>query len=553
MAKRSYKQAFLDVGFTSISDRGSVKPQCVLCFEVLSNESLKENKLKRHLVTKHAEHVNKDREFFERREAALKRSRFEPATNPALLAAKQATLASYLVAQCIARKMKPHTIGEQLVKPAAMDMARLVCGDVAAKKMQSISLSDNTIRSRIVDLSLDIKDQVVARMKKAGKWSYQLDESTDVGNDAQVMIFGRYEGETDLEEEFLFCTPMKTTTTGADIFNVMENFQQEEGLSWENCVSLCTDGAPAMLGVRQGFTAPVKQVNPNVGIFHCLLHRENLAAQHLSPDLSAVMQEVVAVVNFVKASAVNSRLFEKMCVDFGSEFQHLLFYSSVRWLSRGKVLRRVVELRTELQIFLNEKNHRHAIRFHEKPWMLKVCYLNDVFASVNELNTSMQGRDQNIITLSEKLSAIKEKLLLWKGKLERGRTAAFPSLNEYLQEWEDDEIGALDAIKPILVNHLENLIIEFNRYIPDRDLASQHWIRNSFQAKVDDLSEDVHGLQEEFIELHHDEFHRQLYAKASMGEFWTAVKKEKPIIGAEVMNVLFRLRPRICASKAFRR
>ena len=99
-----------------------------------------------------------------------------------------------------------------------------------------------------------------------------------------------------------------------------------------------------MLGVRQGFTARVKQVNPNVGIFHCLLHRENLAAQHLSPDLSAVMQEVVAVVNFVKASAVNSRLFEKMCVDFGSEFQHLLFYSSVRWLSRGKVLRRVVEL-----------------------------------------------------------------------------------------------------------------------------------------------------------------------------------------------------------------
>ncbi len=155
MAKRSYKQAFLDVGFTSISDRGSVKPQCVLCFEVLSNESLKENKLKRHLATKHAEHVNKDREFFERREAALKRSRFEPATNPALLAAKQATLASYLVTQHIARKMKPHTIGEQLVKPAAMDMARLVCGDDAAKKMQSISLSDNTIRSRSVDLSLD--------------------------------------------------------------------------------------------------------------------------------------------------------------------------------------------------------------------------------------------------------------------------------------------------------------------------------------------------------------------------------------------------------------
>ena len=54
-----------------------------------------------------------------------------------------------------------------------------------------------------------------------------------------------------------------------------------------------------------------------------------------------------------------------MCVDLGSEFQRLLFYSNVRWLSSGKLLRRVVDLRTELQIFLNEK-HRHAIMFQDK-------------------------------------------------------------------------------------------------------------------------------------------------------------------------------------------
>ncbi|XP_076056356.1 protein FAM200A-like [Oratosquilla oratoria] len=138
------------------------------------------------------------------------------------------------------------------------------------------------------------------------------------------------------------------------------------------------------------------------------------------------MQEVVSIVNFIKGSALNSRLFEQLCVDFGSEFKHL-FYSNVRWLSRGKVLRRLVDLRTEVHIFLNEKKHQLAIRFHEKPWMLKVCYL-DLLTSFNELNTSMQGRDQNIIVLSEKISAFKEKLQLWKGKLSRGKTGAFPSL-----------------------------------------------------------------------------------------------------------------------------
>ena len=121
-------------------------------------------------------------------------------------------------------------------------------------------------------------------------------------------------------EEILFCTPLTTTATGADIFNVVDNFQQEEGINWKNCVSLCTDGAPSLLGARHRFTARVRLINRRVQVVHCPLHRENLAAPHLSIDLSAVMKEVVGVVNFIKTSAVSSRLFEQLCVDHGSQF-----------------------------------------------------------------------------------------------------------------------------------------------------------------------------------------------------------------------------------------
>ena len=172
---------------------------------------------------------------------------------------------------------------------------------------------------------------------------------------AQLLVYERYKGGMNLEEEFLFCSPLTTTATSADIFNVVDNFRQKEGMNWENCVSLCTDCAPAMLGARHGFTARVRQINPSVQVIHCLLHRENLVGQHLSLDLSAVMKEVVDVVNFIQASAVNTRLFEQLFVDLGSQFQHLLFYSNVRWLSRGKLLRRLVDLRAEVQVFLNEK------------------------------------------------------------------------------------------------------------------------------------------------------------------------------------------------------
>ena len=118
MTKRSYKQEFLDLEFTFINDCGAIKVQCALSYKVLSNESLKKNKLKRHLATKHPEHMKKKPNFSEHREAAPKRSLFDSAANRALLTSKQATLALYEVALCIVKKIKPHTIGEQVDKSA---------------------------------------------------------------------------------------------------------------------------------------------------------------------------------------------------------------------------------------------------------------------------------------------------------------------------------------------------------------------------------------------------------------------------------------------------
>jgi hypothetical protein len=45
-----------------------------------------------------------------------------------ILSVQQATLAYYYVAGWTA-KQKPHTVGKDLVKPAATDMMRITCGD----------------------------------------------------------------------------------------------------------------------------------------------------------------------------------------------------------------------------------------------------------------------------------------------------------------------------------------------------------------------------------------------------------------------------------------
>ena len=60
---------------------------------------------------------------------------------------------------------------------------------------------------------------------------------------------------------------------------------------------------------------------------------------------------------------------------------------------------------------------------------------------------------------------------------------------------------------PILVEHLENLITKFDRYLPNINLEAQLWVKNPFLSKVDNLSEDAAGLQEVLTDLHHDQFH----------------------------------------------
>ncbi|XP_076059510.1 zinc finger BED domain-containing protein 5-like [Oratosquilla oratoria] len=167
--------------------------------------------------------------------------------------------------------MQPHTIGEKLVKPAALD------------------------------ISGDIKEQAVAAIKENGKFSLQLGESTDISDNAQLLVYVRYQGKSDIEEDFMFCKRMETTTTGEDLFKLVDSCTKEEGLRWDQCVSVCSDGAPAMLGAPQGFTARVKQVNPTMIVTHCLFHRENLASRKISIELNTVMEDVIQIVNSIKS------------------------------------------------------------------------------------------------------------------------------------------------------------------------------------------------------------------------------------------------------------
>ena len=146
--KRSYKKAFLNFGFTSVIENYIEKLQCVICFKVLTQESMKPSKLKQYFKSCHGELVEKSVDYFRRKAEHLKNCRLDsggmwPRQNKALLEA------SYHIAFRIAQSKKPHTIGEELIKPCLIEATTLVLGKKNNNKLEEILLSNDTVKKRI--------------------------------------------------------------------------------------------------------------------------------------------------------------------------------------------------------------------------------------------------------------------------------------------------------------------------------------------------------------------------------------------------------------------
>ena len=74
----------------------------------------------------------------------------------------KAVRASFFVSWKIAQEKAPHIAGENLIKATAVEMARILCGDAVANKLAMVTLSNNTIKQRIQEISEDVLQQTIA-------------------------------------------------------------------------------------------------------------------------------------------------------------------------------------------------------------------------------------------------------------------------------------------------------------------------------------------------------------------------------------------------------
>ena len=322
-----------------------------------------------------------------------------------------------------------------------------------------------------------------------------------------------------------------------DIFQIVDNFFTKVGLFWTDCVGVCTDGAAAMTGHTAVFHARVRSASDtSITFTHCMIHREALVAKKISPDLNALVQDAVQIINFIMSRALNTRIFANLCREMESEFKTLLLRCEVRWLSKAKALKRLLMLKNEIVIFSIEKNLDLVHHLRNKSWLLKLCYLSDLLEKLNELNLSLLGEKTNIFTLKSRIDeAFIKKLNIWKQKVENGSFKMFSFTEEFLA---NNDVES-NVSKPLVIEHLSNLLKQFQKYfLPELDNTNLDWIQNPFAMQKQSTKHLSLKFQEELADLSSDSKSRLEFSGKKLHTFWLSVRAEYPLLSDLAVSTL---------------
>ena len=145
-------------------------------------------------------------------------------------------------------------------------------GEKESKNLDAISLSKNTVKRRIADMSNDVLQQIVRTSSKEISSSFDsIGRVHRYGRPSIPFCVHSYINNTTISEDFLFCKALKLHTKGEDIFQCLNSFFSEYSIPWDNCAGICTNGAAACTGFSSGAVKRIQEKASNAKWTHCFL------------------------------------------------------------------------------------------------------------------------------------------------------------------------------------------------------------------------------------------------------------------------------------------
>ena len=88
----------------------------------------------------------------------------------------------------------------------------------------------------------------------------------------------------------------------------------------------------------------------------------------------------------METQALNTSPFKDLNVD-----HKVLFYTVVRWFSKGNVINRVFEMKDEIKLLLEIQERKDlVVHFKDEAWYKRVAHIADIFDKLNKLNLKIK-------------------------------------------------------------------------------------------------------------------------------------------------------------------
>ena len=169
------------------------------------------------------------------------------------------------------------------------------------------------------------------------------------------------------------------------IKEILTNFD----LSEDKICGITTDGAAALTGRNKRFVSLLKSsIGHAIVSYHCITHKQQLCAKVL--NMKEVLTVVVEIINFIRARGLNHRQLKNLLEECGSDYEDVVYFSHVRWLSRAATLKRFWNLIPEIKQFLVMK-HRDITLLENCYWLNDLALLIDITQILSDLK--LEGKE----------------------------------------------------------------------------------------------------------------------------------------------------------------
>ncbi|XP_078504859.1 general transcription factor II-I repeat domain-containing protein 2A-like [Lissotriton helveticus] len=446
------------------------------------------------------------------------------------------TETSFKICYLLAKHKKTFTDAE-LVKECFLSAAEILFDNYTnkaclLKEISALQLSDSTCARRIEAMGQNVQEQVIKAVRESPFFSIALDESTDRGDVAQLLVCMRYLDQSlHPKEVFLCLLPLQGHTRGEDILDSMCNYFKTSHIQLNTLVSITTDGA--LIGHDRGFIYMLKRklIGQTVIDSHCIIHQEVLCTKLKHGEQNNVLKVAVKIVNFIRAKARNHRLFKAMLHESEVEYTDLLMHTDVGWLSKGKVLEQFIALLPEIVLFVNSRGQSFPELMDVK-WPIVLYFLSELFTHFNALNLTLQCKQQCVCCMMNCIYAFESKLVLFKEQLDHSDFTHYPKLLAVMQRFSDaqeflSKLG-LDACLEDISGEIIRRFSLFRALTPLFRLVETPWMISALNLDIAALIGTERAEAEiELIDIQHNSALGAFFGGQVPEESWKIVPSEK--------------------------